>query len=148
MIRQLRSVSMSLTNTGSCLCGAVTFRTHGQLRGIVYCHCSQCRKQSGHFYAATNVPESQIDVCGSDMLKWYAASAKARRGFCSNCGSALFWKHEELDYVSVLAGAFNQPTGLEGTCHIFVEDKGDYYEIDDGLPQFPHSTQLVQVADG
>ena len=33
-------------------------------------------------------------------------------------------------------GAFNAPTGLEGECHIFVEDKGDYYTIDDELPQF------------
>ena len=43
----------------------------------------------------------------------------------------------------MLAGAFNQPTGLEGAFHIFVEDKGDYYEIDDGLPQFPRSTPAV-----
>lgn len=138
---------MAQTNTGSCLCGAVTFRTHGRLRGIVYCHCSQCRKQTGHFYAATNVADDCIDISGSHMLKWYAASARARRGFCSNCGSALFWKHEDLDYVSVLAGAFNKPTGLEPACHIFVEDKGDYYEIDDGLPQFAQSTPAVKVAD-
>src|SRR5262245_19343219 len=139
--------SLALTNTGSCLCGAVTFRTHGTLRGIVYCHCSQCRKQSGHFYAATNVSDDCIEVAGADMLHWYAASAKARRGFCRNCGSTLFWKHKELDYVSVLGGAFNQPTGLQGACHIYVEDKGDYYEIDDGLPQFPRSTPSVKVVD-
>jgi hypothetical protein len=80
------------------------------------------------------------------MLNWYAASPQARRGFCRNCGSVLFWKHRDLDYVSVLAGAFNGPTGLEGGCHIFVEDKGDYYEIDDGLPQFPGSTPSIKIA--
>ena len=106
---------MALTNTGSCLCGAVTFRTHGPLRGVVYCHCSQCRKQTGHFFAATNVSDDCIEVAGGDMLHWYAASAKARRGFCRNCGSALFWKHKELDYVSVLAGAFNPPTGSKAS---------------------------------
>lgn len=134
---------MALVNTGSCLCGAVTFRTSGPLRGIIYCHCSQCRKQSGHFYAVTNVSDGCIEVAGADNLKWYAASKEARRGFCANCGSALFWKHNKLDYVSVMAGAFNQPTGLAGACHIFVEDKGDYYEIDDNLPQFPRSTPAV-----
>ncbi len=143
MIAQNGGAVVTQTNTGSCLCGAVSFRTHGTLRGIVYCHCTQCRKQSGHFYAATNVRDDSIEVMGRDMLKWYAASIKARRGFCSNCGSTLFWKHKDLDYVSVLAGSFNQPTDLRGTCHIFVEDKGDYYEIDDGLPQFPRSTPAV-----
>jgi hypothetical protein len=138
---------VALTNTGSCLCGAVTFRTHGRLRGVVYCHCSQCRKQSGHFFAATNVADDCIEVTGADMITWYAASSKARRGFCRNCGSALFWKHNELDYVSVLAGAFNRPTGLEAVCHIYVEDKGDYYRIDDGLPQFAQSTPSIKVAD-
>ena len=137
---------MDLTNTGSCLCGAVSFRTHGRLREVVYCHCSQCRKQSGHYFAATNVADGAIEVVGSDMLNWYAASPQARRGFCRNCGSVLFWKHRDLDYVSVLAGAFNGPTGLEGGCHIFVEDKGDYYEIDDGLPQFPGSTPSIKIA--
>ena len=138
---------MSSVHTGSCLCGAVSFRTSGPLRGVVYCHCSQCRKQSGHYYAATNVADDAITVAGADNVKWYAASTKARRGFCSNCGSVLFWKHSELDYVSVMAGAFNKPTALEGECHIFVGDKGDYYAIDDGLPQFERSTPSVVVAD-
>ena len=138
---------MTSVHTGSCLCGAVSFRTSGPLRGVVYCHCSQCRKQSGHFFAATNVADDDIVVSGVDKVKWYAASAKARRGFCCNCGSLLFWKHSELDYVSVMAGAFNAPSGLKGDCHIFVEDKGDYYAIDDALPQFPRSTPSIKVAD-
>ena len=32
-------------------------------------------------------------------------------------------------------GAFDQPTGTKMTMHIFTKDKGDYYEIVDGLPQ-------------
>ena len=138
---------VSLVHTGSCLCGAVSFRISGKLRGVVYCHCSQCRKQSGHYYAATNVADAAIEIAGGDSLKWYAASAQARRGFCGDCGSALFWKHRELDEISVMAGAFNPPTALEGECHIFVKDKGDYYTIDDGLPQFERSTPSIRVAD-
>jgi len=37
--------------------------------------------------------------------------------------------------VSVLAGAFDLPSGLKGVSHIYVADKGDYYEITDDLPQ-------------
>lgn len=131
---------MTDTHTGSCLCGKVRFRTSGSLRGVSYCHCSQCRRQTGHFYAATNVADAALEVEGADDVTWYAASDFARRGFCRICGSALFWKADGSDVTSVMAGAFDLPSGLEGQNHIFVADKGDYYEITDGLPQHAQSS--------
>jgi hypothetical protein len=132
---------------GSCLCGAVRFRTRGALRGVVYCHCSQCRRQTGHFVAATSSADADIDIEGGEALSWYAASGEAKRGFCRTCGSVLFWKHNELDRVSIMAGAFDRPSGLEAESHIFVADKGDYYDICDGLPQFERSTPAIKVAE-
>jgi len=137
---------MTEIHRGSCLCGKVRFETHGKLRGVVYCHCSQCRKQSGHFFAATNVQDDAISILGRENVKWYAASDFAQRGFCGTCGSVLFWKHHKLDYTSIMAGAFDQPSGLKGEYHIFVADKGDYYEIDDTLPQYEEGGGVV-VAD-
>lgn len=130
---------MDIRHTGRCLCGAVSFQTQGELRGVIYCHCSQCRRQTGHFYAATNVADDRLDVTGAENVSWFSASAQARRGFCRICGSALFWKPVDGDYTSIMAGLFDQPTGLEGKCHIFVADKGDYYELNDQLPKFPAS---------
>ena len=138
---------MDDNHSGSCLCGAVRFKTRGALRGVVYCHCSQCRKQSGHFYAATNVLDENITITGTENITWYEASSFAGRGFCKTCGSLLFWKPRDDAYVSVMAGLFDKPTGLEGQCHIFVGDKGDYYAIDDALPQFEKSTPSVKVAE-
>lgn len=137
---------MGSVQNGSCLCGAVRFAVSGPLRGVVYCHCSQCRRQSGHYYAATNVADADLTVDGSGSITWYAASDFARRGFCSICGSVLFWKHNEVNEISVMAGAFDQPSGLKAESHIFVADKGDYYTIDDGLPQFERSTPDIKVA--
>jgi len=114
----------------------VRFETRGPLRGIIYCHCTQCRKQSGHHYAATNVADENIRMEGAENITWYKSSETARRGFCRICGSVLFWKHNELDYVSVMAGAFDQPSGLRGEKHIYTADKGDYYSIHDELPQY------------
>lgn len=139
---------MSELHSGSCLCGAVRFRTHGALRGVVYCHCTQCRKQSGHFYAATSSMDADIVIEGEKAIKWYQASDVARRGFCGTCGSLLFWKHSNLGTISIMAGAFDRPTGLTGDSHIFVGDKGDYYEIDDGLSQSQKSTPAIKVAQG
>jgi hypothetical protein len=59
----------------------------------------------------------------------------------------MFWKHNELDEISVMAGSFDMPTGLKEECHIFVADKGDYYEISDGLPQFQRSSPSITVAE-
>ena len=127
---------MSDIHTGHCLCGAVRFRTTGPLHDVVACHCSQCRRQTGHFYAATNVQDDGLAVTGGDNVTWYRASDTAARGFCRTCGSALFWKGDNSDYTSIMAGTFDQPTGLKIGMHIYCADKGDYYEIDDGAPQF------------
>jgi hypothetical protein len=35
-------------------------------------------------------------------------------------------------------GAFDTPTSTHLDMHIFVAEKGDYYEIADGLPQNQH----------
>lgn len=127
---------MGEDHTGHCLCGAVRFRTSGPLREVIACHCSQCRRQTGHFYAATNVRDEALAVEGGENVTWYRASDTAGRGFCRTCGSALFWKGDNTDYTSIMAGTFDQPTGLAIGKHIFCADKGDYYEIDDGVPQY------------
>jgi hypothetical protein len=121
--------------TGSCHCGAVTFSVTGPMREVIYCHCSQCRKQGGHFVAATACRDDQLSVSGVENLTWYAASETAKRGFCKTCGSLLFWKADGGDRTSIMAGSFDMPSGLAEGHHIHVEDKGDYYEIVDGLPQ-------------
>lgn len=122
-------------HSGSCLCGAVAFEISGQLRDVLGCHCQQCRKQSGHYWAATSVADEALTFTRQDGLAWYRASDTARRGFCKLCGSTLFWKPDNAARTAVGAGAFDGDTGLRMTHHVFVADKGDYYRIVDGLPQ-------------
>lgn len=86
--------------------------------------------------AATSCVDTELTVKGGDQLSWYAASHQAKRGFCSTCGSHMFWKRDGSDTTSIWAGSFEKPTGLAASKHIYVADKGDYYDICDGLPQF------------
>jgi hypothetical protein len=123
---------------GSCLCGAVSFEVTGTLRPPDACHCSQCRKQSGHFWASTDVPRAALTIHGADNLTWFRSSEKVRRGFCSMCGSSLFWDPIKKDTIGIAMGAFDQPTGTRLGIHIYVAEKGDYYDIVDGLPQNQH----------
>ncbi len=121
--------------TGGCHCGEVKFSVAGPMRDVVYCHCSQCRKQNGHFVAATACADDQLSLSGGENLTWYDASETARRGFCSRCGSLMFWKANGSASTSIMAGSLDLPTGLVASHHIHVADKGDYYDIADGLPQ-------------
>lgn len=122
-------------HAGSCLCGAVRFEAAGELSPADACHCSQCRKQSGHFWASTDVPRTALTIHGAENLTWFFASERVRRGFCATCGSFLFWDPVRRDSIAVAMGAFETPTGTHLRSHIFVADKGDYYDIADGLPQ-------------
>ena len=115
--------------TGSCLCRAVTFELHGQLRPILACHCTQCRKTSGHYFAATALDRRQLRITRRDGLGWYRSSDRARRGFCSTCGSSLFWREDGAESISVAAGAIDGATGLHLEKHIYEADKGDYYRV-------------------
>jgi hypothetical protein len=124
-------------HTGSCLCGAVKFRVEGDLKPPDACHCSQCRKVSGHYWASTDVPRAALEVEGEFNVAWFRSSEKVQRGFCSTCGSTLFWDPIQKDTIGISMGAFDAPTGTKLAIHIFVADKGDYYEIKDGLPQNP-----------
>lgn len=122
-------------NKGSCLCGAIRFETAGPLAESDACHCSQCRRWSGHFWASADIRRADLTLHGGEHVRWFRSSEKVRRGSCSHCGSALFWEAIGRDKIGVALGAFDKPTGARLAKHIFVADKGDYYDIADGVPQ-------------
>lgn len=123
---------MNSVHQGSCLCGQVRYEVHGPLRNVIACHCTQCRKQTGHYMAATSASASDFRLTRDGTLRWYRASASARRGFCSGCGSILFWQSDASpDRISITAGTLDGPTGLKTEGHIFCADRGDYYVIPD-----------------
>lgn len=120
---------------GSCLCGAIRFEVEGELTPPTACHCTKCRKHTGHYEAGTDVPKAALTVFGEEKVGWYQSSEKVRRGFCSVCGSSLFFDPIYRDWIGIYMGAFDTPTNTHLSMHIFVADKGDYYDIVDGLPQ-------------
>ncbi len=129
---------MAKITTGGCLCGGVRYEVTGRLRDIVACHCSQCRKTSGHFMAATAAPTSALRLTASATLRWYRSSDSAERGFCSRCGGNLFWRQlpPRDQSTSIAAGTLDGPvTGLTIAEHIHVADKLDYYTLEDGIAQ-------------
>tara|TARA_R110002124_G_scaffold53433_4_gene153287 strand:+ start:359 stop:745 length:387 start_codon:yes stop_codon:yes gene_type:complete len=117
----------------SCLCGANRFALEGAGQGIIACHCSQCRKTSGHYAAS-------LDVAG---IRWqaraavgeYASAGGGTRGFCTSCGSSLYFRAPD-GAISVEAGAIDGPTGRKLSAHIYCANTGDYYRIPANETQF------------
>lgn len=121
--------------TGGCLCGSVRYTVRGELRDIIACHCALCRRLHSHVAAYTECAADDIEITGGSKLRWYRSSPVARRGFCSRCGAQLFSENSDKRRIAIAAGTINEPTGLRLTRHVCVAQKGDYYEITDGLPQ-------------
>src|ERR1700733_15535666 len=92
------------THSGGCLCGGVRYLIRGALRDVIACHCTQCRRTSGHHAAMTSAASDDLLLTSSSTLAWYRSSATAERGFCRVCGSNLFWRPDGEGRTAITAG--------------------------------------------
>jgi hypothetical protein len=120
-------------SSGRCLCGAVRFEVDQPLRDVILCHCAECLRWHGHVCAATSVPSEALRFVSDAGLRWIdspQSDAHARRGFCGECGSSLFWDAPDRETISIAAGTLDQPTGLKTIAQVYTDDAADYYEVD------------------
>jgi hypothetical protein len=126
---------------GGCLCGAVRYQVSGPLRHVLICHCVECRRWHGAAAASTAAARDRLVLTEQRGLRWIASpnsDAHARRGFCGECGSSLFWDAPGRDYVAIAAGSLDGDSGVCAAAHWDVSQKGDWYDLpDDGLPRHP-----------
>jgi hypothetical protein len=137
--------------TGRCLCGAVRYEVRGELRDVLICHCEECRRWNGHVAACTAARSEDLVLLEQRGLRWIDSpnsDAAARRGFCGECGSSLFWDAPDRPTVSIAAGTLDGHPGLRGAAHWYVSQAGDYYELSsDGLPRHELSAQATGAGD-
>ncbi len=99
--------------TGGCLCGSVTYETHRPLRQVLQCHCSNCRRTSGNFVAASRTATNELEIRDpAGHLRWYDLGF-ASYGFCERCGSTLFFRSaDHQDITSVMVGTLDKASDL------------------------------------
>jgi len=129
----------TLTATGRCLCGGVTYEVRGAMRGVVECHCKTCRRSSGGLWHATAAAREFIAIQDNGGLKWYRSSERVQRGFCGICGSSLFWDRDDLPYLGITAGTLDDPTTLKMIARLFLAHGGNYYTSAEEVPGFPET---------
>lgn len=121
--------------TGKCLCGAVTFSIAEAIDKVSVCHCEMCRRWNTGPMMAVH-PDGGIDIDNGDTLSWYRSSDWAERGFCSTCGTSLFWRLADgKGGMAASAGAIDGLQGAKLERHIFVDEKPRYYEFKDDAPR-------------
>lgn len=137
-----------MLRTGRCECGAVRYRSDGPWRDIITCHCKQCRRLSGHVWAATAVPVGALTFDHDTGLAWYRSSEIAERGFCTRCGSGLFYRPRGKGYIAVGAGTLDDATGLAHIEEVFAADKSDYYALAGDVPAHDRYSSAWVAKDG
>ncbi|MFK5914213.1 MAG: GFA family protein [Woeseiaceae bacterium] len=123
---------------GSCLCGHIKFVINGEVKDIVCCHCSQCRKAQGSAFATNgNVSSSQFSfISGEDNLSEYAYSESQSKFFCKTCGSPVISKNtQQPENIRIRLGLIETDIHERPNAHIFVGSKANWETICDDLPQ-------------
>lgn len=77
--------------------------------------------------AAAQVDLQDMEITGEP--KWYYVNERSRYGFCPQCGSQMFWRNDQNSYLSITGGSMDDSTDLPNKGHIFVEEKGHYYDL-------------------
>ncbi len=114
--------------SGKCLCGAVTYKATAASRDVSACHCDMCRRWTGGpllYIHADGKPE----FTGADNIGVFRSSEWGERGFCTKCGSILFWKTAGKDSFTFTAGTLDDQENLKFTREIFIDDKPPYYDF-------------------
>lgn len=114
---------------GQCLCGSVQFEVE-EGDALDVCHCRMCQRWTGGVFIEMDVAATDIKFSSDETLAWYDSSDWAQRGFCSTCGSSLFYrpKREGASWA-VMAGTLDLPAGKPIRREIFLDDKADYYDL-------------------
>jgi hypothetical protein len=85
--------SAKITFAGSCLCGTLAFEFGAPSLWCTHCHCSLCRRAHGSaFVTWVGVHVNRFNLIRQESLRWHHSSEKAERGFCSHCGSTVFFR--------------------------------------------------------
>lgn len=127
-----------LASKGSCLCGAVQFTARLPSKWVAHCHCTRCQRAHGApFVTWAGFEASAVDVhdAGS-ALRWYVASAGGSRGFCSHCGSPMFFTSQNWPGELHIARAlFTDPLDREPKAHVYFETHVEWVSVSDELPR-------------
>jgi hypothetical protein len=126
--------------TGNCLCGAINYRISQNIGDIIHCHCIKCRKAHGAaFSSVAKIEDKSFSMSGEDKLSSYQSSPGKTRCFCSNCGSQIYAKRDNTDFIILRLGTLNDESMIasqyQESKHIWLAEKACWYELNSKLEE-------------
>jgi hypothetical protein len=125
------------TYTGACLCGAVQFEYQPPSLWCAHCHCSLCQRAHGAPVVTwVGVAQQQFHLTADQALRWYRSSVDSERGFCSHCGSTLFFRSERWPgEIHIVHPNIKGDIDVMPAVHVHCESKAHWFTFDDSLPR-------------
>jgi hypothetical protein len=126
--------------TGACLCGELRFTAQLPTLWVAHCHCTLCQKNSGAaFVTWAGFNENEVQISDVDHnLKWFSATENAYRGFCSICGSTLFFKSARWPgELHITVVNIHQPLDRAPQMHVYWTSHQPWLQHSDDLPKKP-----------
>lgn len=117
-----------IERNGSCLCGAVEVSVKLNSKSVGACHCSMCRKWGGGPALAVECG-SDAEFEGEENITVYNSSEWAERGFCSKCGSHLFYRLKQGGFYAIPVGLFQDSEEWALDHQIFIDEKPSFYSF-------------------
>lgn len=135
------------TLEGSCHCGRVRVTMPATSAGVIACHCGDCQKLHGNFFALLAADVADVRWDGAEHIHWYASSPANLRGFCTHCGSRLAKRPVEGSRVMVSAGLFGKDLARGVVRNLWLEGKPDWYEAPRVGPLTPEAFVALALAE-
>jgi hypothetical protein len=120
---------MAQEKQGGCMCGAVRFTATDVPDTFGVCHCEMCRRWTGAALLAVEVPQDKVTWRGEEHIGRLQSSSWAERGFCTRCGSGLYFRvtrdSEWSKEIDLMLGLFDDPNGFTMRSEIWIDHKPD-----------------------
>jgi hypothetical protein len=129
-------IRLNKTYKGACFCGQLKFEFDGPSLWCAHCHCTMCRQTHGAaFVTWVGVAEDNFRLTDESTLKWFESSENARRGFCSQCGSSVFFNSTQWPgEIHIARAAIAGEIDRQPQVHVFWDSHVDWASVDDKLP--------------
>ncbi len=125
------------TFTGGCLCGEVRFEYQSPSLWCAHCHCSLCQQAHGApLVTWVGVAEQRFTMTADRALRWYHSSADSQRGFCTNCGTTLFFSSKRWPgEMHIVRTNIEGEIDAEPALHVHCESRANWLVLGDSLPR-------------
>lgn len=123
---------------GGCHCGAIRYRVEGEPAYHALCHCNDCRRATGGPAIGWALFRNEMFEITKGTPKVYASSEHARRHFCADCGTSLFYTNDVVfpGMTDIQSATLDDPGSLPLQIHVQIAERIAWMEKAHELPQF------------